>query len=64
MKKIIESRLAKLPPKVAQPLKHLAKIGQMREEDIKTVLDAGDLTGNYHRIGDRNALRFHSHRAG
>ena len=40
MKNIIESRLAKLPPKVAQPLKHLAKIGQMREEDIKTVLDA------------------------
>ena len=50
MKKIIESRLAKLPPKVAQPLKHLAKIGQMREEDIKTVLDAGDLTGNYHTL--------------
>ena len=50
MKKIIESRLAKLPPKVAQPLKHLAKIGQMREEDIKTVLDAGDLTGNTHTL--------------
>ena len=50
MKNIIESRLAKLPPKVAQPLKHLAKIGQMREEDIKTVLDAGDLTGNYHTL--------------
>ena len=50
MKNINESRLAKLPPKVAQPLKHLAKIGQMREEDIKTVLDAGDLTGNYHTL--------------
>ena len=47
MKKIIQSRLAKLPPKVALPLTHLVKIGQMREEDIKTVLDAGDLTGNY-----------------
>ena len=50
MKKIIESRLAKLPPKVALPLKHLAKIGQMREEDIKTVLDAGDITGNPHTL--------------
>ena len=50
MKKIIQSRLAKLPPKVAQPLTHLAKIGQMREEDINTVLDAGDLTGNYHTL--------------
>ena len=50
MKKIIQSRLAKLPPKVAQPLTHLAKIGQMQEQDIKTVLDAGDLTGNYHTL--------------
>ena len=47
MKKIIQSRLAKLPPKVAQPLTHLVKIGQMKEQDIKTVLDAGEITGNY-----------------
>ena len=50
MKKSIESRLAALPPKVAQPLRHLAKIGQMREKDIKTVLDAGDLTGNHQTL--------------
>ena len=50
MKKIIQSRLAKLPPKVALPLTHLVKIGQMREADIKTVLDAGDLTGNTHTL--------------
>ena len=50
MKKIIQSRLAKLPPKVAMPLTHLAKIGQMKEQDIKTVLDAGDLTGNPHTL--------------
>ena len=50
MKKIIQSRLAKLPPKVALPLTHLAKIGQMQEGDIKTVLDAGDLTGNHHSL--------------
>ena len=50
MKKIIQSRLAKLPPKVAMPLTHLAKIGQMKEQDIKTVLDAGDLTGNHNML--------------
>ena len=50
MKKSIESRLAALPSKVAQPLRHLAKIGQMREKDIKTVLDAGDLTGNHQTL--------------
>ena len=50
MKKIIQRRLAALPPKVALPLTHLAKIGQMQEKDIKTVLDAGDLTGNYNML--------------
>ena len=50
MKKIIQSRLAKLPPKIAMPLTHLAKIGQMKEQDIKTVLDAGDLTGNHNML--------------
>ena len=50
MKKITQSRLAKLPPKVAMPLTHLAKIGQMKEQDIKTVLDAGDLTGNHNML--------------
>ena len=50
MKKIIQTRLAKLPPKVAMPLTHLAKIGQMKEQDIKTVLDAGDLTGNHNML--------------
>ena len=48
MKKITQRRLAKLPPKVALPLTHLVKIGQMREADINTVLDAGDITGNTH----------------
>ena len=32
------------------PLTHLAKIGQMKEQDIKTVLDAGDLTGNHNML--------------
>ena len=32
------------------PLTHLAKIGQMQEQDIKTVLDAGDLTGNHNML--------------
>ena len=50
MKKITLRRLAKLPPKVAMPLTHLAKIGQMKEQDIKTVLDAGDLTGNHNML--------------
>ena len=50
MKKITQRRLAKLPPKVALPLTHLVKIGQMREADIKTVLDAGDITGNTHTL--------------
>ena len=50
MKKIIQSRLAKFPPKVAMPLTHLAKIGQMKEQDIKTVLDVGDLTGNHNML--------------
>ena len=50
MRKITQSRLAKLPPKVALPLTHLVKIGQMQEADIKTVLDAGDLTGNYNTL--------------
>ena len=50
MKKITLSRLAKLPPKIAMPLTHLAKIGQMKEQDIKTVLDAGDLTGNHNML--------------
>ena len=50
MKKTIQRRLAALPPKVALPLTHLAKIGQMQEKDIKTVLDAGDLTGNYNTL--------------
>ena len=50
MKKITQRRLAKLPPKVALPLTHLVKIGQMREADIKTVLDAGEITGNTHTL--------------
>ena len=50
MKKTIQRRLAALPPKVAQPLTHLVKIGQMKEQDIKTVLDAGDITGNTHTL--------------
>ena len=50
LKKSIESRLPALPPKVAQPLRHLAKIGEIREKDIKTVLDAGDLTGNHQTL--------------
>ena len=50
MKKTIQRRLAALPPKVAQPLTHLVKTGQMQEKDIRTVLDAGDLTGNHHTL--------------
>ena len=50
MKKTIQRRLAALPPKVAQPLTHLVKIGQMKEQDIKTVLDAGEITGNTHTL--------------
>ena len=50
MKKTIQRRLAALPPKVAQPLTHLVKIGQMKEQDIRTVLDAGDLTGNHQTL--------------
>ena len=48
--KITQSRLAKLPPKVALPLTQLVKIGQMREQDLQTVLDAGDLTGNHQTL--------------
>ena len=52
MQKTLEKRLAKLPPKVALPLKHLAKIGQMQDKDIRLVLDAGDLVGNHtHLLG-------------
>ena len=50
MKKTIQRRLAKLPPKVAQPLTHLVKIGQIKDQDIRTVLDAGDMTGNHHLL--------------
>ena len=50
MKKTIQRRLAALPPKVAQPLTHLVKIGQMKEQDIRTVLDAGDMTGNHQTL--------------
>ena len=50
MKKTIQRRLAALPPKVAQPLTHLVKIGQMKEQDIRTVLDAGEITGNTHTL--------------
>ena len=50
MKKTIERRLAALPPKVALPLTQLVKIGQMREQDLRTVLDAGDLTGNHQTL--------------
>ena len=52
MQKTLEKRLAKLPPKVAMPLKHLAKIGQMQDKDIRLVLDAGDLVGIHtHLLG-------------
>ena len=52
MQKTLEKRLAKLPPKVAMPLKHLAKIDQMKDRDIRLVLDAGDLVGNHaHLLG-------------
>ena len=50
MKKTIERRLAALPPKVALPLTQLVKIGQMREQYLQTVLDAGDLTGNHQTL--------------
>ena len=50
MKKTIQRRLAALPPKVAQPLTQLVKIGQLREQDLRTVLDAGDLTGNHQTL--------------
>ena len=50
MKKTIQRRLAALPPKVAQPLTQLVKIGQLREQDLRTVLDAGDMTGNHQTL--------------
>ena len=50
MKKTIQRRLAALPPKVALPLTQLVKIGQLREQDLRTVLDAGDLTGNHQTL--------------
>ena len=50
MKKITQRRLAKLPPKVALPLTQLVKIGQMKEQDLRTVLDAGDMTGNHQTL--------------
>ena len=50
MRKTIQRRLAALPPKVAQPLTQLVKIGQLREQDLRTVLDAGDLTGNHQTL--------------
>ena len=50
MKITIQRRLAALPPKVAQPLTQLVKIGQLREQDLRTVLDAGDLTGNHQTL--------------
>ena len=49
-KKTIQRRLAALSPKVAQPLTQLVKIGQLREQDLRTVLDAGDLTGNHQTL--------------
>ena len=50
MKKTIQRQLAALPPKVALPLTQLVKIGQLREQDLRTVLDAGDLTGNHQTL--------------
>ena len=50
MKKTIERRLAALPPKVVLLLTQLVKIGQMREQDLRTVLDASGLTGNHQTL--------------
>jgi hypothetical protein len=42
----IDRRLAALPPKVAQPFRQLLAAGQLTEEVVSTLLDAGELAGD------------------
>ena len=46
----INKRLAVLPPKVATPFRRLLAVGQLNEDTLATILDAGDLAGDSARL--------------
>lgn len=46
----LEKRLNNLPRKIAQPFRQLLAAGLLNDETLSTVLDAGDLSGDYNRL--------------
>lgn len=46
----IENRLALLPAKTAMPFRQLLSVGQIPEDVIHTVLDAGEITGDTSKL--------------
>jgi len=46
----IENRLAQLPAKTSMPFRQLLSAGQIREDVIHTVLDAGEITGDTSKL--------------
>lgn len=46
----INQRLSALPPKTAMPFQQLLRTGQLSEEIVDTILDAGELSGDTSRL--------------
>lgn len=50
MSKNVAERLHRLPPKVGFPLRKLLAVGQLDEQTVETVLDAGELAGDCSKL--------------
>jgi hypothetical protein len=46
----LESRLRLLPRKVSVPFRNLMETKQLSDEIMNTILDAGDLSGDQHKL--------------
>lgn len=50
MEPTLEQRLSLLPPKSAAPFRQLLRNGQLTEDTVRSVLDAGELAGDHARL--------------
>lgn len=50
MEPTLEERLSLLPPKSAAPFRQLLRNGQLTEDTVRSVLDAGELAGDHARL--------------